>query len=204
VRAAVPLYGHASAVELPALEDQVRKAKYGLDKPLVVQYVNYLGGVVRGDLGPSLKYKNKTVLDIIQEGFPKSLILGLSALVIAGIVGVAFESFVEDRLGSVVEKGYVPEEILFVVLTMDTVASRGMVKETFPDVQLPVGPEPILLLLDRVIYLAMNHDQMDAIYGAKTDLIGAAGTMLVWVIGEQTRLLNSAYHLYRANLTGNA
>jgi hypothetical protein len=113
-------------------------------------------------------------------------------------------SFVEDRLGSVVEKGYVPEEILFVVLTMDTVASRGMVKETFPDVQLPVGPEPILLLLDRVIYLAMNHDQMDAIYGAETDLIGAAGTMLVWVIGEQTRLLNSAYHLYRANLTGNA
>ena len=63
-------------------------AKYGLDKPLPVQYLNYLGDVLHGDLGPSMKYRDKTVGDIIGEGFPKSLTLGLSAIIAAGIMGV--------------------------------------------------------------------------------------------------------------------
>src|SRR6185312_10401611 len=48
----------------PEVERNVM-AKYGLDKPLPVQYVTYVGGVLRGDLGPSLKYKDKTVAQII-------------------------------------------------------------------------------------------------------------------------------------------
>ncbi len=71
----------------PEIERNVL-ARYGMDRPLVVQYAAYLGGVVRGDLGPSLKYKDKTVLDVISEGFPKSLTIGLSALIIASVVGV--------------------------------------------------------------------------------------------------------------------
>ena len=72
----------------PEIERSVA-AKYGLDRPLPVQYLNYLGDVVRGDLGPSLKYRDKTVRDFIAEGFPKSLVLGSSALTIALIVGVS-------------------------------------------------------------------------------------------------------------------
>jgi oligopeptide transport system permease protein len=72
----------------PEIEQAVA-AKYGLDRPLPVQYVNYLGDVLQGDLGPSLKYRDKTVRDFIAEGFPKSLILGASALTIALLVGVS-------------------------------------------------------------------------------------------------------------------
>ncbi|HTI66406.1 MAG TPA: ABC transporter permease subunit [Caulobacteraceae bacterium] len=71
----------------PEIEKAVM-AKYGLDKPLPVQYATYLGGVLKGDLGPSLKYRDKSVADIIGDGFPKSLILGFTAIVIATLVGV--------------------------------------------------------------------------------------------------------------------
>lgn len=72
----------------PEIERAVA-AKYGLDQPLPVQYVNYLGDVLQGDLGPSLKYRDKSVGDFIAEGFPKSLILGASALTIALLVGLS-------------------------------------------------------------------------------------------------------------------
>ena len=65
------------------------QAKYGMDKPLVAQYGDYLVQVAQGDLGPSLKYKDKTVADIIGEGFPKSVTIGLPALLIAALLGVA-------------------------------------------------------------------------------------------------------------------
>jgi oligopeptide transport system permease protein len=71
----------------PEVERHVM-AKYGLDQPLPVQYARYLGGAVRGDFGPSLKYKDKTVARIIAAGFPKSAVLGGSALIAATILGV--------------------------------------------------------------------------------------------------------------------
>ena len=72
----------------PEIEKAVN-AKSGLDKPLVVQYATYLGGVLKGDLGPSLKYRDKTVVDMIGDGFPKSLILGGSALSLALAIGIS-------------------------------------------------------------------------------------------------------------------
>src|SRR5215216_1004562 len=73
----------------PEIEANVL-AKYGMNKPLGQQYVDYLAGVARGDLGPSLKYKDKSVLEILQENYPVSLRLGLSAIAIAVVVGVSF------------------------------------------------------------------------------------------------------------------
>jgi ABC-type microcin C transport system permease subunit YejB len=58
-------------------------AKYDLDQPLLVQYVRYLGMIVRGDLGPSFQYSDFTVSELIRQGFPVSLTLGVSALTIA-------------------------------------------------------------------------------------------------------------------------
>ncbi|MBV9842514.1 MAG: ABC transporter permease subunit [Sphingomonadaceae bacterium] len=71
----------------PEIERNVR-ARYGLDKPLTVQYAHYLGGVVTGDLGPSLKYQDKSVGALIAEGLPKSATIGLAALALALSVGV--------------------------------------------------------------------------------------------------------------------
>ena len=64
------------------------EAHYGLDQPLWRQYVTYLGSVVRGDLGPSFKYPNRTVNEIIGDKLPVSLELGGLALVIALTLGL--------------------------------------------------------------------------------------------------------------------
>ncbi|MCE9614907.1 MAG: ABC transporter permease subunit [Lentisphaerae bacterium] len=63
-------------------------AHYGLDDPLLVQYAHYIGRAARGDLGPSLKYTNRTVNAIIADAFPVSLELGMWALLFALAVGI--------------------------------------------------------------------------------------------------------------------
>src|SRR3954462_11583501 len=61
----------------PEIEANVL-ARYDMNKPLPQQYLDYLAGVARGDLGPSLKYKDKTVLQILKENYRPSLTIGLS------------------------------------------------------------------------------------------------------------------------------
>lgn len=74
--------------QLPAAIEQNIRAAYGMDKPLVAQYGDYLSKVVRGDLGPSLKYRDKTVTEIIAEGFPVSMTIGVASLCLAMVFGV--------------------------------------------------------------------------------------------------------------------
>jgi oligopeptide transport system permease protein len=71
----------------PEIERNI-EAKYGMDKPLLVQYVDYVGGVLHGDFGPSLKYRDKSVLDIIGQNYQVSLRIGLAAFAIMVSVGV--------------------------------------------------------------------------------------------------------------------
>ena len=61
---------------------------YHLDEPLPKQYVRYLGNVLRGDLGPSFRYKDYTVNDLIGNTMPNSLILGMTALCGALVLGL--------------------------------------------------------------------------------------------------------------------
>lgn len=63
-------------------------AKYGLDKPLIIQYKNYIVKLLQGDLGPSLKQRGRTVNDIIAAGFPVSARLGGISIFIAFFTGV--------------------------------------------------------------------------------------------------------------------
>lgn len=62
--------------------------KFGLDDPWYVQYVRYVKGVFTFDLGPSLVLRNRDVNDIVKEHFPKSIELGLYAMLLAVIFGV--------------------------------------------------------------------------------------------------------------------
>ena len=64
------------------------EAHYGLDQPLWRQYFNYLGRIVHGDLGPSFKYANRSVNEIIAATFPVSLELGGLALGVALLIGL--------------------------------------------------------------------------------------------------------------------
>jgi len=62
--------------------------KYGLDKPIPEQYVNWVGGLIRLDLGPSYRYANRTVNDMIGEGLPRTIQLGLMAFALAILLGI--------------------------------------------------------------------------------------------------------------------
>ncbi len=62
-------------------------AEYNLDLPIHEQLGHYIAGLARGDLGPSMTYKDKNVVDIIAEGAPTSLVLGIGAMLFALFVG---------------------------------------------------------------------------------------------------------------------
>jgi oligopeptide transport system permease protein len=64
------------------------EAHYGLDQPLWRQYLGYLGKIAHGDFGPSFKYSNRTVNEIIADKLPVSLELGSLALLVALLVGL--------------------------------------------------------------------------------------------------------------------
>lgn len=78
----------SSEKNVPAeIQANLEKA-YNLDKPVVEQFWMYLKGLPFGDFGPSFKYADYTVWELIQTGFPVSIKLGLSAMLLALIIGV--------------------------------------------------------------------------------------------------------------------
>lgn len=64
------------------------EAKYNMDKPLAVQYLMYMGNVLKGDLGPSYKYADNDVNFYIANSLPNSLLLGSISLFVALMLGV--------------------------------------------------------------------------------------------------------------------
>src|ERR1043166_1848955 len=62
----------------PAIEANLRR-KFHIDQPVWKQFVEYMAGIARGDLGPSFGHEDRTTNDIICDGFPKSAALGLTA-----------------------------------------------------------------------------------------------------------------------------
>ena len=73
---------------LPEIEANLNAA-YHLDEPLYMQFGRYLGGLLRFDFGPSFQYRDYTVTELIQTGFPVSLKLGGAAMLVALVLGVA-------------------------------------------------------------------------------------------------------------------
>lgn len=76
------------------------EAKYGLDKPLYVQYLVFLKNSVRGDFGISFTQENRSVNDIIREHFPISATLGILAVLIASIGGITLGAASAIKKGS--------------------------------------------------------------------------------------------------------
>ena len=85
---AVPGGPFAAEKALPPEVEQALLEKYHLNDPLWKQYVDYVGGILRFDLGPSFKYRGLTVNELIVSGFPVSgKVGGLSILVIL-LIGI--------------------------------------------------------------------------------------------------------------------
>lgn len=84
----------------PAIKANI-EARYHLNEPLWKQYTLYMGGILRGDLGPSYKYKSRAVSDIVGEAAITSSKLGLMALIIgttAGIIMGAMAGLTKSRI----------------------------------------------------------------------------------------------------------
>ena len=66
------------------------EAKYHLNEPLTTQYMSYWKSLAQGDLGPSFKYKDYSVNELLAQAFPVSVKLGLYAFILALVLGVTF------------------------------------------------------------------------------------------------------------------
>src|SRR5215212_11041220 len=74
---------------LPPQAIAALNAKYGIDRPVYEQYFTYLlNAVTRLDLGPSYKQTSRTVTDIIGQYFPFSVVLGVTAITLAILLGI--------------------------------------------------------------------------------------------------------------------
>ena len=81
------------------------EAKYHLNDPLLEQYARYLGGIARGDFGPSYKYLDRSVGQIISETLPTSALLGSLALLFTIVTAIPFGLFAAYYRGSWIDRG---------------------------------------------------------------------------------------------------
>lgn len=155
----------------PAIEAAV-KAKYGLDQPLPVQFGHYIGDVLRGDLGPSLKYRDKTVVDVLKENYGVSVTLGLSALIVATVIGVSLgvaAALRQNRPGDyavmavavlgVCVPTFVTAPLLVLVFasTLGWLPNAGWNNGALPNLILPVGvlALPQIAIVSRLVRAGM-------------------------------------------------
>ena len=164
---AVPGGPFTSEKAVSAEVEAAMKAKYGLDKPLLVQYGTYLKDIVtRFDFGPSIKQKGRDVLTIIFDGMKTSAKLGLIAAGIALVTGVVLGAFaalrrnkLSDRIIMVITTAFVSMPsfimgslllILFAVkwklLPADGATTQGLI---LPIITLSLSPMAYITRLTR-------------------------------------------------------
>jgi oligopeptide transport system permease protein len=85
---------------LPAEIEKNVLAAYNLDQPLLLQYRDYLWGALHGDFGPSFKYRDFSVAELLLTGFPVSLELGGLAVLLAITVGIGLGTVAALRQNS--------------------------------------------------------------------------------------------------------
>ncbi|HEX2580523.1 MAG TPA: ABC transporter permease subunit [Dongiaceae bacterium] len=84
------------------IEENLRRA-YHLDEPLWRQFLRYLNGLLHGDMGPSFKYKDHSVAELIAGGFPTSMQLGGAAILLALLIGLFLGIAAAFRQNSLVD-----------------------------------------------------------------------------------------------------
>jgi len=67
---------------------KILNAKYGLDQPVAIQYIQYIGNLVQGDLGYSFQHSGRSVTSMIADRIGPSAFIGLQALIFGAIIGL--------------------------------------------------------------------------------------------------------------------
>ena len=102
---------------IPAVK-RALEAKYNLDLPIWEQYLSYLGGLLKGDMGPSFKFPGWQVEDIILSGLPTTAELAVYALLIALVVGVLAGVFASLKPNT--SQDYIPMSLAMIGICMPT------------------------------------------------------------------------------------
>lgn len=89
---------------LPPEIMKAMEAKYNLDQPLHKQYIDYVTGVLKGDFGPSYKYKGRQVSDMIKEYFPVSAQLGGISIFLIVVLGIPMGVIAALKQGKFLDK----------------------------------------------------------------------------------------------------
>ncbi|MFO0453487.1 MAG: ABC transporter permease, partial [Pseudomonadota bacterium] len=105
----------------PEVKANLERA-YGLDRPLHEQYANYLGALLRGDLGPSMRLRDFTVNELIATGLPVSLALGGMAILLAVGLGVPLGALAALRQNSAVDHAVMGVAVLGIAVPVYVVA----------------------------------------------------------------------------------
>ena len=90
--------------KITAAAEQALEERYGLDGSLASQYFRYMQGLLRLNLGESIKYRNKSVNTLIAEGFPASAKLGVLAVCIVVFLGVPLGVLSALKKGTMTDK----------------------------------------------------------------------------------------------------
>jgi len=90
---------------------ELTRQKYGLDKPIPVQYIRYMGRLLQGDLGDSY-YFRRPVAEAIWEKFPSTVLLALSIMAVAVLIGIPMGAIAALYNNSIVDRGFMITELL--------------------------------------------------------------------------------------------
>lgn len=149
---------YANEAKMTATQKAIMNKQYGLDKPIIEQYITYLAGAAHGDFGISFQYSNQPVSGLIGARLGASAQLGLQALVVGIILGIIIGSIAAMNQGtwidstativSIIGKS-VPNFVLAVLLQYYIglklgwfpIAGWGEAAQTImPTIALSVGP----------------------------------------------------------------
>ncbi|CDR83189.1 Oligopeptide ABC transporter, permease protein [Lactobacillus delbrueckii subsp. lactis] len=149
---------YANEAKMTATQKAIMNKQYGLDKPIIEQYITYLAGAAHGDFGISFQYSNQPVSSLIGARLGASAQLGLQALVVGIILGIIIGSIAAVNQGtwidstativSIIGKS-VPNFVLAVLLQYYIglklgwfpIAGWGEAEQTImPTIALSVGP----------------------------------------------------------------
>ena len=181
------------------------RAHYNLDQPLIMQYFIYLGGVVRGDFGPSMVMEDFSVSRLISIGLPFTLMLGFSAFIVGTIGGM-----IAGAVAAVNQNKW-PDYLLVAIVLVGIIIPNFLMAnlvQLFFGVYLkwlPVGgyqPGSLIHLVLPVFILALPHGGRVArlVRGSMIEVLGTNYVRTARSKGLGTRLILARHALKPALL----
>ncbi|HEV2515380.1 MAG TPA: ABC transporter permease subunit [Devosia sp.] len=181
------------------------RAHYNLDQPLITQYFIYLGGVFRGDFGPSMVMEDFSVSRLIGIGLPFTLMLGFSAFVVGTLGGM-----IAGAIAAVNQNKW-PDYLLVAIVLVGIIIPNFLMANLVQLVfgvylhWLPVGgyqPGSLIHLVLPILILALPHGGRVArlVRGSMIEVLGTNYVRTARSKGLGTRLILARHALKPALL----